>query len=979
MELRVAPGDWGSAIADCDGPQLVVAGPGAGKTEFLVRRAAHLIGEDMPSDNVLLLSFSRRGAADLASRLRTRVGDAGGEMEALTFHAFAWRVLEAYAYETFGWGEMPALLTGPEQVAFVARLLSCEDPGRWPVAFRPMLTSRTLALEVTDFLLRAFELRLTPEDLQALASSRDDWRALGEFATRYNDALAAAGRIDYGSVQSRAVDLLGHDAVRDSIRLRFAHVLCDEYQDTTHAQALLLEELYRAVGNLTAAGDPYQSIYSFRGAELSNVAEFPTRFLSPDGTPARRIVLTTSFRVPAAILDAAVALTHGQDLPGGAGPVEAARPGGSVAAHRFDQQTEEAEWIAAEAEHLHVIEGIPYSSMAVAVRTKRRLLAELSRALDRRRIPHDRPDRRLADQPAVRMISALAAAAGGHDVDGSMRVLLLGPWFGLPWGQVREWERARSDGTLWPDLLRRSLAPLADLLEDASWATKQPAAAGLWHLWRHLPNAGHIANEPESAADRQALTSLFQVADRLGERDPEATLDDYISLLEEESFEATPLLSYSPGEGDRLTLTTLHQAKGMEFDVVFIADATEGAFPDLRPRDSLLGSRALSPSHPKDPVQYRRFRLQEETRLAYTAMTRARRRVVWTTTATGYDEGQGVPSRFLDRIAAAIGDPLGPPPRHSTPAGPRDAESILRRLLADPAAGAGRRLAAAAALAGGGRYGLRTVDSFGGVRRRGGGTSPAPFPRHLSPTAAESYLACPRRYYLERRVAGPLDSVYLRFGSAVHGILHTAEEEAQRRGDAHATVSEAVALVSDHVTDDEFGGPAVGPWWRRRAEALLVHLYSKWPADSRSIVALEHEVTVDLGGITWRGRIDRIERLGDGSIRIVDYKTSKKAMRKVDAAASVQLGFYLQAASDDPSIEGPAWSAELWYPASDTKYLTRRRYDPGNKDLVDDMLRRAADGIRRAAWPEAATSDCERCSFRSSCPAWPEGREAFVA
>ncbi|HSR15992.1 MAG TPA: UvrD-helicase domain-containing protein, partial [Gemmatimonadales bacterium] len=488
MEERVDPGGWPRAVARWQGPQLVVAGPGTGKTEFLVRRALHLVNEEgIRPERILLLSFSRRGAADLRYRVTAGLDRSLTRVSAFTFHGLAHRLLEAHGDPA---GRLPTLLTGPEQVALVHELLVAEDPARWPLPHRGLLATQTFANEVADFVLRCREQLIDSGELARRAADRSDWRSLPGFLDRYEQALRREHRIDYGSLQARAVDLLADSPIAERIAEEYGHILVDEYQDTTLAQARLLALLYRPHGNLTVAGDPYQSIYSFRGAELGNIAAFPGTFPDSSGAPARRIVLTTSFRVPAEILDAAVRVTAGGRLPGGAGPVVPAPERGSVEVYRFDQLTHEAEWIAGTLERTHLREGIPYRRMAVLVRSKRHFLPELSRSLQRRGIPHDPPEARLADHPAVRSVLDLVEAAV-HGSEDAVRRLLLGPLLALPLSAMRELQRRRArSGAPWAEVIRTvdtEAGPLADLLDDPGWAAESPAAEGFWHLWSRLP------------------------------------------------------------------------------------------------------------------------------------------------------------------------------------------------------------------------------------------------------------------------------------------------------------------------------------------------------------------------------------------------------------------------------------------------------------------------------------------------------------
>ncbi|MDX1689499.1 MAG: ATP-dependent DNA helicase [Acidimicrobiia bacterium] len=976
-EIRVDPPDWKPVLADVDGPQLVVAGPGAGKTEFLVRRAAHIVesGAAEP-DELLLVSFSRRTVADLRTRLSHRLDRTTSGIPALTFHSLAMRIVEARADRLPGASPArpPTLLTGPEQVALVGDLLATEQPDRWPLAFRGLLGSPAFADEVADFLLRCREHLVDPDELERRAAARDDWDGLAAFLERYEAELRTRNRIDYGTLQSTAVMLLDEPGAAGSVTDRFRYVLVDEFQDTTVAQAALLDRLTAGHRNLTAAGDPYQSIFSFRGAALDNVARFPHQFAAPDGTPGRRIVLTTSFRVPAAILDAAVRVTAGGDLPGAAGPVVPAPGSAAVETYRFDQQSHEAEWIAGELERIHRRDRIPYARMAVLVRSKRRLLPELSRALDRRRIAHDQPDRRLVDHPAARILFDLvrAASLAGPEAERAIRRLLLGPLVGLALGSVRDLERARAAGAAWAEILESAGHPeLAAIVADGGWATGRPAADGFWHVWSTLPEIVPAARR--DADMRRAWASLSQVLGRLRERDPSTTLADYLRWSEEDDFEATPLLEFRAPDEDRLTLTSLHQAKGREFDVVVIADAVDGVFPDLRRRETLLQVRQLGSDRPADPAAWASFRLQEEMRLAYTAMCRARSRVVWTCTSTANETGAGTPSRFLSMLDPD-GD-LGAPAVDREPVTPREAEAWLLAIARDPGEPVARRLAAIAVLGSDEPWRPRPPWAVAGVLPRGADDGLVPGILELSPSQAEAYATCPRRYALERRLlvddgAGP----HAALGSLVHEVLETVEGEAIAAGRDHGRLEDALALLDERFEPGTFGGGAWAAAWHERAAGILTNLYEHWPGSGPGLT-VELPVELERNGVRWRGRVDRIEE-ADGGVGVVDYKTSRSPATLADAAGSLQLGFYALAAANHTGR--PVTAASFWYPAKLLKSgVATREFDLDRLDDVLASLDAAAAGIAAERWPATPSAACDRCSVKLVCPAWPAGREAY--
>ena len=990
---RIHPQDWARAIADFRGAQLIVAGPGSGKTQFLVERASYLVRNvEVDPTSVLVLSFSRRSANQLRVRIDEEIGKGFHGVDATTFHSLAYRVLETYAGEALGWDELPSLLTGPEHIALVAELLSAEDASDWPLGFRGLLDTTTFADEVADFILRSQEFMLSDDELTSRCNQRPDWKGLATFRRRYLDELKTRHRIDYGTLQAQAVRIAETPEVQNRLTQQYSFVLVDEYQDTTPAQARFVDELTKQDRNITAAADPYQSVYSFRGAELTNVADFPALFTSDDGAPARRRVLTTSFRVPTEILTAAERVTASGDLPGAAGPVVPAPHAGRVDTYLFGQASEEAEWIASEVQKLHIGAGIPYQEIAVLVRSKRRFLPELSRSLERRSIPHDTPDARLVDHPAVRIVFDLAFVAAGNrsmvgtgtgtDVDRAMRRILLGPLFGLSLSEQRSIERERvATGDTWSNVIQRvwpAEDSFGELLGDARWATEASASDGFWHAWTTLDQLHALATEPSQSGMRAALTSLSQAIARQAERDPSVSLLTYATRADQEDFEATPLLSYRDPDEDRLTLTTLHQAKGLQFQVVIIADAVEGVFPDLRRTRSLLQPRLLSPHHSEGTDQAAQFRLQEEMRLAYTAMTRASSRVIWTATRAGIDELDRRPSRFIRAVATS--DTMhAPSHRSEAPLTGMDAEAHFRRIVTDPERSAAERLAAVAVLVERPNPVVRPPSAYAGIRKRGSDEGLVDDGFSLSPSQATSYDNCPRQYAFERRLGVTHEfGKYATFGTMVHEVLELAEQAAIDAGVGRSTREQALAILEDRFEAYDFGGGVQRTAWKARGIALLEGLYAAWIRPEAEVALLEKPLELEIDGILWRGFADRIERKPDGTLRVVDYKTSKNPPSAADASQSIQLAFYLIAAQADPEVAelGEPTEAEFWHPLAKTKkkYLA---LDPSKTTEVLSSMKHIAEGIREEDWTPKLGSGCSRCTIKLVCPLWPEGREAY--
>ncbi|MDX1468647.1 MAG: ATP-dependent DNA helicase [Acidimicrobiia bacterium] len=977
-EIQVGPDDWAEAIARASGHQIVVAGPGTGKTEFLVRRVHYLVDKGLARrDQIAVVCFSRRAAADLRQRIQSRLGGAGTQVDATTFHSLALRLMEAANP-----GNRPVLLTTPEQVGVVRAVLADEDPSDWPITYRGILTTDAFADEVADFLMRCSERLLSPTDLAEKARERADWRGLPDLYARYLERLVAMQRTDYGVLLRSAVDLLETDAGQE-LASHYRFVLVDEYQDTSPAQAKLAKLLATPSGNLTVTGDPYQSIYSFRGAELRNVSEFHL-----SGPDTERIVLTQSFRVPEEIMTSALRVVSPGHLPGEAGRVTPAAHSGRVEAYLFDQETAEAEWIAREVERAIQVEDVEPSAIAVLVRTKKELVSELSRALQRRGVPHDPPSTRLVDHPAARLIHDLVTVAmdGGSlgdypasraaEADRAMRRVLLGPLVGISLSGERQLlRRRRSTGEGWARILARNHPSLSELLNDREWATALPASDGFWELWSGLSLIGKLANDPTRASWRRAWTALAQVLATQSDRDPSVTLHHFFDLVAGGDYEASPLLSYQES-GAGVTLTTMHQAKGLEFDVVFIANAVEGVFPDLRRSRRMLRPELLSPERTTDAHAQHLFRLQEEMRLAYTATTRARRRVVWTATDAGVDQGEHRPSRFLTAAAGveSLAELTSPGEDRGEPVTLNGAEISLRRDLTDPSTPPVTRLVAAQVLANP-EGDWWDQSFFAGLAETGPDAPILGGPLRLSPSQADSYATCPRRYALERRLRlGDASSPWAHFGSLVHEALEMAERQVVGTGRPHAVLEDAVNAIDSVWESADFGTPELNRAWREQAVSCVANLYEKWPHADGEPIELESLVTGEIAGVEWMGKIDRLERT-DAGLRVVDYKTSKSVATIAEAETSIQLAFYAMAVSMTEDVV----AAEMWYPRVASRNLTTRSLDMNKLADVVAVMEEITESIQAEHWEPRPGKHCDRCQFRGSCPAWPEGRGAYLS
>ncbi|MFH9427240.1 ATP-dependent helicase [Streptomyces sp. NPDC017615] len=418
-----------AVIEHDSGPLLVLAGPGTGKTTTLVESVAARVARGGDPERILVLTFSRKAAVELRDRMARRMGAARAP-RATTFHSYCYALVRAHQ-DSDRFAEPLRLLSGPEQDVTVRELLAgqpeLERLGlthvRWPDDLRACLTTRGFADEVRAVLARSRELGLAPGALDAFARriGRPDWRAAAAFLAEYLDVIDLQGVIDYAELVHRAVLLAHRPEVAERLAASYDAVYVDEYQDTDPAQVRLLHALAGGGRTLVAVGDPDQSIYTFRGADVNGILDFPAAFPRSDGTPAPVEVLRTSRRSGADLLAATRRIT--QRMPLSQLPAEklrvhreptAVRDGGQVEVYTYPTSGTELDNIADIVRRAHLEDGVPWNEMAILVRAGSRTIPTLRRALTAAGVPLDidGDDLPLRHEPSVApLLTALRAVA----------------------------------------------------------------------------------------------------------------------------------------------------------------------------------------------------------------------------------------------------------------------------------------------------------------------------------------------------------------------------------------------------------------------------------------------------------------------------------------------------------------------------------------------------------------------------------------
>ena len=622
-----------AAVTFGDGPCLVVAGAGSGKTRVLTHRVAYLIEErGVPADAILAFTFTNRAAREMRARLQRLVGERVERLWVGTFHATCLRILRRECAR-IGYPPGFTVYDREDQSALlkqVLRELDLEGRAEKPGFFLARIAGAKNALVGPD----AYDAAaVTPAERQAARAYR-----------AYQEALVRQSALDFDDLIARAVLLLeGEPAVRQRYAGRFRHVLVDEYQDTNHAQFRLVAALASAHGNVLAVGDEDQSIYGWRGADLTNVLDFERRF--PGAAVLR---LERNYRSSGTIVQAASAviannrLRRGKrlwtDAPlgvpirvvmSGDDQAEAARlaaeVGRQVAAGRRRSDCAVLYRTNAQSRALELAfrhRGVPYELVGGVSFYERREVKDLLAYLRLAVNPRDRvsflrvfnvPRRGLGAQAQAKLEARLAATA--ETPAEALRAL----------AAAGELPRAGAGGAAALGRLVEALATGADeppesLLERVVEATR---------YLEYLDEAF-----PEDAQDRREnVEELVHAARVFAAEHPGAGAADFLS----EAALVADVDRWSESE-ERAVLMTAHNAKGLEFPVVMIAGCEEGVFPHV----SALGDEG---------------ELEEERRLFYVALTRAREEVVVSAAAfrRRYEGGgAGELSRFVREIPGEL-------------------------------------------------------------------------------------------------------------------------------------------------------------------------------------------------------------------------------------------------------------------------------------------------------------------------------------
>ena len=628
-----------AAVTALPGPALVIAGAGSGKTRTLTYRVAYLLEQGVPADRILLLTFTNKAAKEMMGRVTDLIGQDMSELWGGTFHSIGHRVLRRHS-ETLGFNRSFTIQDREDAKGLVNACIAEAEIDVKATRFpKPDVVGDIGSLAINK-----------QQTVREVIEARYPWfeplsAQIEDVLTRYTARKQAQGLMDFDDLLVLWLKLLKeHEEVRELYQKRFQFVLVDEYQDTNQLQAELIDLLGERYKNVMVVGDDSQSIYSWRGANYENIIEFPKRY-----PKAQVYKIETNYRSTPEILklaNAAIAANTRQfakELAASRGPGE--KPVLAVCSAADEQ----AAFVAQRALELRE-EGIELNDMAVLYRSHFHAL-EMQLELTRRNIPFSITSGiRFFEQAHIKDVTSyLKWLANPRDEQAFKRLALMLPGVGGKTA-MKLWDQfltAHTDATPMAETLQRCAAvpkkakvPWAQFSATVSQLESEPVVGDAGKMIELIVEAGYDAYV-EANYDKapQRLDDIEQLGVFARQYETLETFLAELALLTNVEAEQ----DRAEEDDEKIRLSTIHQAKGLEFKVVFVVMLCDGMFPSNRSLDSLDGE-------------------EEERRLFYVAITRAQDELylsypmIRTVAGGGSDDMIQQPSRFLNELPGDLVD-----------------------------------------------------------------------------------------------------------------------------------------------------------------------------------------------------------------------------------------------------------------------------------------------------------------------------------
>jgi DNA helicase-2/ATP-dependent DNA helicase PcrA len=960
------------AINHGDGPLLVIAGAGTGKTRVITERIKHLLTSNpsLLGENILALTFTNKAAGEMRSRVSRSIGERAQGVTIETFHSFCQQLLKEVAPDRRVLEKVDhwILLRRNMRRLQLEKYRKLAEPGQFLNDFieffgrcQDELVSSAEYARFAATQARQLDADRPQLDEETVQERFEEVAKQQELARAYrasDELLREKNSVAINGLINDAVSLLEGDAARcAALQQRYKHILVDEFQDTNIAQMRLLELLSGASRNIVVVGDNDQGIYRFRGASFASFTLFLERFAGwkpgQDSSPFR-VALTENYRSTPNILRVAQQVIAQNEVSADF-PSKVLSPnkkeGERIRIVELMDKESEARWVAGELARVHAL-GRRWSDLAVLYRQHAHR-DELVEELSRRRIPFVITKLSILVHPLVRDVLAyLRLIANSADDVACARILAMPAWYMQPEDLIRVAERAKRERRPMYEILQ---SPQGQLAFDVSHGKTEEllkflAAQRKGRLRRTareiLADLMEWLEIPQRAGerDRKVVGRLLEFAKEWEPKSERRTLPEFLEYLDYYEQAGGNLCLEEESAGDAVQLMTVHSAKGLEFPHVFVLRVDRGAFPPNRKSRLFEFPEALM----KEALPEGDFHIQEERRLFYVALTRAEDRLTITSTA----DKKGRLSAFVEDI---LMDPavkkrdvlqLGPKARPASESASATAPAKAPELF--PASDGPPRI-------------FSQIGEWARVYR-----ATIPEPLRLSPSAIECYRRCPAQYLFEKvwSVDGEPKAT-LTFGRVMHQTIKRFVNEL-RKGN-RIGFDEVERLFGTEWSEQGYEDEYQMEEYRKEGLEQLRAFYASILQATPDILEQEKGFELPLeDNVIVQGRFDQINAIGDRTSRdveIIDYKTGRPKEEKV-ANKDLQLSIYAIAARE--IFDWNPVRLAFHYLQNNLVQITTR--EKKELDEAEKTVLETAANIRSGSFAAKAGFCCRSCAYKSICP-----------
>lgn len=957
------------AVFHTEGPCLVIAGPGTGKTKTLTSRILYLVKEkEVLPKNILAVTFTEKAAEEMRERVDQMMDLGYEEVNIATFHGLCDQILRERGFE-IGIDPQYKLLSKSEQYAFVKQRLYS-----YPLEYYRPMGNPT---KFIDFLLSYFS-RLKDEDISF--QQYQEWAAnqktppsdeekeefakhkeLAQVYQAYQESLMAENAMDFNDLIFNTLHLLrSRPSVLAHYQEHFQYILVDEFQDTNYAQSLLMYMLAEAHTNIMVVGDDDQSIYRFRGASVSNILQFEGKFAD-----CKKIVLNENYRSKQEILDLSYASIQENNpdrleakekiskklIARGEFP-QIKEP--AISMLHFASGIDEADYVSNQIIDLVENKGYKCKDIALLMRSNASMDAFTS-IFQKKGIPfHVSTRQSLFDQLIIKqLLSVLNVLIKPYNDIAWFSVLTMQHW-NIPMEKIIEFvhEIQNESEHIWKRLkdflnsLDKNETPnFHQLFRDLMEYSRDHSPGEV--LYKFVDEIGLFQvlqneNTQESNASITYISQLFDYIKSFQEQKADARIGDfleYLNLIQE--TRDIPAIQSDLSDEDSVSLLTAHSSKGLEFPIVFIPYMVKQTFPTQR--------RAEPFAIPEELIQEilpeGDFHIQEERRLFYVACTRAKEKIyfTWSDSYSLTSKRKRKISPFLEEILAKAPCEIEEIHMHETASTEESLEATAEVTRTEP------------------KYEIKKA----------------------SYSQLESFKSCPRKYqyqYIYKIPQKP--SAALSFGITLHATLnkfYKLVDQYQKREEQPALLPEmqeelqALSLETLLQMYEEswipygYDGKGHMNTRKKRGEEMLTEYYEKFKDYFGQPLFLEKSFTLPVGPYKIGGRFDRVDSVGEGSniVEIFDYKTGRIKTQK-DVDKDLQLSIYALAAREVFKKEVEKLS--LYFLDGNQKIETTRSDEQLEK--AKEEIIKIIDEINSSNFaPKPNKIMCKYCDYRSICDA----------